>query len=67
MDTTKNFDGYAKDYTAGRPNYAAQLIDSIFLKKEIQDIRNIWMLSAKLLTGIQVMGLLRWGIHPSHI
>ena len=20
MDTTKNFDGYAKDYTAGRPN-----------------------------------------------
>lgn len=30
MDTTKNFDGYAKDYTAGRPNYATQLIDGIF-------------------------------------
>lgn len=25
MDTTKNFDGYAKDYTAGRPNYAINL------------------------------------------
>lgn len=25
MDTTKNFDGYAKDYTAGRPNYDINL------------------------------------------
>ena len=30
MDTTKNFDGYAMDYTAGRPDYATQLIESIF-------------------------------------
>lgn len=30
MDTTKNFDGYAKDYTVGRPSYAAELIDYLF-------------------------------------
>ena len=30
MDTTKKFDGYAKDYTAGRPSYAPQLIDCMY-------------------------------------
>lgn len=32
MDTTKKFDGYAKDYTSGRPNYAMELIDSMYEK-----------------------------------
>ena len=27
MDTSKIFDGYAKDYTAGRPDYAMELIE----------------------------------------
>lgn len=30
MDTTKKFDGYAKDYTSGRPNYAKELLDSMY-------------------------------------
>lgn len=29
-DTTKNFDGYAKDYTVGRPSYAKELLDSFY-------------------------------------
>ena len=37
MDTTKNFDGYADDYTAGRPSYAAKLIDSIFSRYGLSD------------------------------
>lgn len=30
MDTTKKFDGYAKDYTVGRPSYASELIDCMY-------------------------------------
>ena len=37
MDTTKNFDGYAEDYTAGRPNYAIQLIDHLFSKYRLSE------------------------------
>ena len=29
-DNTKKFDGYASDYTVGRPNYAAELIDCMY-------------------------------------
>ena len=32
MDSTKKFDGRAKDYTAGRPDYAAALIDCFYEK-----------------------------------
>ena len=32
MDSTKMFDGYANDYTVGRPGYAAELIDCLFNK-----------------------------------
>ena len=35
MDTTKKFDGYAKDYTAGRPNYAEELISCMYEKSGI--------------------------------
>ena len=30
MDTTKKFDGRAKDYTASRPSYAIELIDCLY-------------------------------------
>ena len=30
MDTTNKFDGYAGDYTVGRPGYAKELIDSLY-------------------------------------
>lgn len=30
MDTSKKFDGRAKDYTAGRPGYPAELIDRLY-------------------------------------
>ena len=30
MDSTHKFDGYADDYTAGRPDYAQSLIDSFY-------------------------------------
>ena len=30
MDTTKKFDGYANDYTIGRPGYAAELIECMY-------------------------------------
>ncbi|MBR4144764.1 MAG: hypothetical protein IKU06_04790 [Lachnospiraceae bacterium] len=30
MDTTKKFDGYANDYTVGRPGYAAELIECMY-------------------------------------
>ena len=30
MDTSKIFDGYAKDYTAGRPDYAPELIECMY-------------------------------------
>lgn len=32
MDTVRRFDGRAKDYTAGRPGYAAKLIDHLYSK-----------------------------------
>ena len=32
MDTTRKFDGYAKDYTAGRPSYAQDLIQCMYEK-----------------------------------
>ncbi|SKA61007.1 Methyltransferase domain-containing protein [Eubacterium uniforme] len=32
MDTTKKFDGYADDYTQGRPSYAMELIDCFYEK-----------------------------------
>lgn len=32
MDSTKMFDGYANDYTVGRPSYAAELIDCLYNK-----------------------------------
>lgn len=32
MGSTKKFDGRAKDYTTGRPNYAQELIDSLYDK-----------------------------------
>ena len=32
MDSTKMFDGYANDYTVGRPGYAAELIDCLYNK-----------------------------------
>ena len=31
MDTTNKFDGYAGDYTVGRPGYAKELIDIFML------------------------------------
>ena len=30
MDEKKLFDGHAKAYTAGRPGYAKELIDSLY-------------------------------------
>ncbi len=30
MDNTKRFNGHAKDYTIGRPNYAEELIDRLY-------------------------------------
>ncbi|MCR5803075.1 MAG: hypothetical protein K6G47_02320 [Clostridia bacterium] len=30
MDNTIKFDGYADDYTSGRPDYAKELIDSFY-------------------------------------
>lgn len=32
MDTTRKFDGRAKDYTASRPSYAPELIDHLYSK-----------------------------------
>ena len=32
MDSTKMFDGYANDYTVGRPGYATELIDCLYNK-----------------------------------
>ena len=37
MDTTRKFDGYAKDYTAGRPSYAEELITCMYEKYGISD------------------------------
>ena len=37
MDTTKKFDGRAKDYTASRPGYAGGLIDCLFEKYGITE------------------------------
>ena len=31
MDVTKKFDGRAKVYTTGRPSYAEELIDSLYI------------------------------------
>ena len=35
MDTSKLFDGYAKDYAAGRPDYAMELIECMYGKHGI--------------------------------
>lgn len=37
MDTTKKFDGRAKDYTTGRPGYAMKLIDYLYREYGINE------------------------------
>lgn len=41
MDTTRKFDGYAKDYTAGRPSYAQDLIQCMYEKYGISGTSKI--------------------------
>lgn len=38
MDPTKKFDGCAKDYTAGRPSYAIELIDCLYKNYGISEL-----------------------------
>lgn len=68
MDTTKNFDGYAKDYTAGRPNYATQLIDGIFNNYGLSEnsvIADIGSGTGKFSRQLLDMGSIVYSVEPN--
>ncbi|MCR5209868.1 MAG: methyltransferase domain-containing protein [Lachnospiraceae bacterium] len=68
MNTTKNFDGYAKDYTVGRPDYAAQLIDSIFNKYGLSKnsvIADIGSGTGKFSRQVLDMGSIVFSVEPN--
>ena len=68
MDTTKNFDGYAKDYTVGRPNYATQLIDSIFNNYGLSEnsiIADIGSGTGKFSRQLLDMGSIVYSVEPN--
>ena len=68
MDTTKNFDGYAGDYTAGRPNYSTQLIDSIFNSYGLSEksvIADIGSGTGKFSRQLLDMGSIVYSVEPN--
>ena len=59
MDNTKKFDGYADDYTSGRPDYAKELIDCFYASYGFDKAAAIADIGSG--TGKLSLGLLRRG------
>ncbi len=64
MNVQKNFDGYADDYTIGRPQYAEELIDSILPDGDIK-IADIGSGTGKFSSQLLARGFEVYSVEPN--
>ncbi|MBR2555863.1 MAG: class I SAM-dependent methyltransferase [Aeriscardovia sp.] len=68
MDNTKNFDGYANDYTVGRPQYAGELIDYLYSENNLTEssvIADIGSGTGKFTAQLLVKGSEVYSVEPN--